>query len=152
MDSSDGDPGMEMDPPPAGKAWLSRPVSLSLLGILTSRVSVIFSNGSERKREPAAPCPPTKPWQMGTMPSQDPEPWHCPRLAGHHAGENTKARVPSSVLFPPELTLFLSGRLQGSDKAMSGEELSLKAFLAGERETGQGPPAAAFFCSQIRAS
>lgn len=35
---------------------------------------------------------------------------------------------------------------------MSGEELSLKAFLAGEQETGQGSPAVAFFCSQIRAS
>lgn len=44
------------------------------------------------------------------------------------------------------------GRLQGSDKAVSGEELFLKAFLAGEQETGQGSPTVAFFCSQIRAS
>lgn len=36
------------------------------------------------------------------------------------------------------------------DKAMRGEELSLKAFLAGEQDTGQGVPL--FFCGQIRAS
>lgn len=152
MDSSDGDPGMETDPPPAGKAWLSRPVSLSLLGILTSKVSVIFSNGSERRREPAAPCPPTKPCQMGTMSSQDPEPWRCPRLAGHHCRREHKGPSPGFSPVPSRAHTFSSERLQGSDKAVSGEELSLKAFLAGERETGQGLPAAAFFCSQIRAS
>lgn len=39
---------------------------------------------------------------------------------------------------------------EAMDKAMRGEELSLKAFLAGEQDTGQGVPL--FFCGQIRAS
>ena len=42
---------------------------------------------------------------------------------------------------------------EATDKAMGGEELSLKAFLAGEQETGLGVPHwQFFFCCQIRAS
>ena len=134
MGSRDGDAGIELDRQPAGKPWLSRLVSPCLLDIRTSGGLCHLPKQLGRQERACVPLPRYH-QALADLEYVFPRPRErpCPALAGRHHSREHESLSPGLSPIPSGAHTFSSGRLRGSDKAVSGEELSLKAFLARDR-------------------